>query len=59
MITRIPATLYRGGTSKGPLILARDLPADRRTLDGVLLAAMGSLVFAATDDPGVGETTRA
>ena len=28
MITRIPAYLYRGGTSKGPLILARDLPAD-------------------------------
>ena len=42
MITRIPAYLYRGGTSKGPLILARDLPAERKKLDAVLLAAMGS-----------------
>jgi 4-oxalomesaconate tautomerase len=42
MITRIPASLYRGGTSKGPLLLAHDLPAERATLDAVLLAAMGS-----------------
>ena len=42
MITRIPAYLYRAGTSKGPLILGSDLPADRGTLDRVLLAAMGS-----------------
>ena len=38
LITRIPASLYRGGTSKGPLILAHELPRDRRTLDAVLLA---------------------
>jgi 4-oxalomesaconate tautomerase len=43
MITRIPAVLYRGGTSKGPLFLASDLPNDQGgTLDQVLLAAMGS-----------------
>jgi 4-oxalomesaconate tautomerase len=43
MVTRIPAVLYRGGTSKGPLFLASDLPGDRSgTLDRVLLAAMGS-----------------
>jgi 4-oxalomesaconate tautomerase len=38
----IRATLYRGGTSKGPLFLAQDLPRDKATLDAVLLAAMGS-----------------
>src|SRR5688572_27481915 len=42
MMTKIPAILYRGGTSKGPLILATDLPRDRQILDSVLLAAMGS-----------------
>lgn len=43
MITRIPATMYRGGTSKGPLFLAADLPATPGgILDDVLLAAMGS-----------------
>lgn len=56
MITRIPATLYRGGTSKGPLILARDLPADRRTLDAVLLAAMGSPHRRQIDGIGGAET---
>jgi len=38
----IQATLFRGGTSKGPLFLASDLPRDKNTLDAVLLAAMGS-----------------
>lgn len=38
----IPATLFRGGTSKGPLFHAADLPRDKATLDAVLLAAMGS-----------------
>src|SRR5258706_10403359 len=32
----------RGGTSKGLVFLADDLPGDRATLDAVLLAAMGS-----------------
>jgi 4-oxalomesaconate tautomerase len=43
MITRIPAVMYRGGTSKGPLFLASDLPNDPGgSLDRILLAAMGS-----------------
>ncbi len=56
MITRIPATLYRGGTSKGPLLLAHDLPADRATLDAVLLAAMGSPHRRQIDGIGGAET---
>ena len=56
MITRIPAHLYRGGTSKGPLILARDLPADRDTLDRVMLAAMGSPHQRQIDGIGGAET---
>src|SRR5260370_41039369 len=32
----------RGGTSKGLVFLADDLPGDRATRDAVLLAAMGS-----------------
>ncbi len=56
MITRIPATLYRGGTSKGPLILACDLPADRKTLNAVLLAAMGSPHKRQIDGIGGAET---
>ena len=42
MITRIPAFIYRGGTSKGPLILASDLPFQKAALDATLLTAMGS-----------------
>jgi 2-methylaconitate cis-trans-isomerase PrpF len=56
MITRIPAYLYRGGTSKGPLILGRDLPADIRRLDQVLLAAMGSPHKRQIDGIGGAET---
>ncbi|MCC6533018.1 MAG: 4-oxalomesaconate tautomerase [Burkholderiales bacterium] len=56
MITRIPAYLYRGGTSKGPLILAADLPADIATLDRVLLAAMGSPHKRQIDGIGGAET---
>lgn len=40
--TAIPCSVMRGGTSKGLMFLADDLPADRRTRDAVLLAAMGS-----------------
>src|ERR1700752_312364 len=40
--TRIPCTLMRGGTSKGPFFLASDLPNDVQLRDRVLLAAMGS-----------------
>lgn len=56
MITRIPACLYRGGTSKGPLILARDLPAGREVLDRTMLAAMGSPHKRQIDGIGGAET---
>jgi 4-oxalomesaconate tautomerase len=42
MLTPIPCTLMRGGTSKGLYFDANDLPSDRETRDRVLLAAMGS-----------------
>jgi 4-oxalomesaconate tautomerase len=42
MLRSIPATLMRGGTSKGLYFNSRDLPADREARDRVLLAAMGS-----------------
>ncbi len=40
--TRVPATMMRGGTSKGLYFRAEDLPADVAARDAVLLAAMGS-----------------
>jgi 4-oxalomesaconate tautomerase len=40
--TAIPCTLMRGGTSKGPFFLRRDLPADTALRDRILLAALGS-----------------
>lgn len=40
--TAIPCTMMRGGTSRGPYFLARELPPDDSTRDRVLLAAMGS-----------------
>ena len=42
MLRAIPATLMRGGTSKGLYFDASDLPRDRAARDRVLLAAMGS-----------------
>ena len=39
---RIPCVLMRGGTSRGPVFLARDLPADPAARDAVLIAAMGA-----------------
>jgi 4-oxalomesaconate tautomerase len=42
MLRPIPATLMRGGTSKGLYFHSRDLPSDRAARDRVLLAAMGS-----------------
>jgi len=42
MLRAIPATLMRGGTSKGLYFSGRDLPAERERRDRVLLAAMGS-----------------
>lgn len=40
--TAIPCCAMRGGTSKGLVFHAADLPADKVTRDRVLLAAMGS-----------------
>jgi len=42
VLRAIPATLMRGGTSKGLYFNARDLPPERAIRDRVLLAAMGS-----------------
>ena len=42
MQTAIPACLMRGGTSKGLIFLADDLPAEPNLRDQVLLAVMGS-----------------
>lgn len=40
--TAIPMSLMRGGTSRGPMFLASDLPGDPQVRDQVLLAVMGS-----------------
>jgi 4-oxalomesaconate tautomerase len=42
MLTGIPCTLMRGGTSKGLYFHAGDLPGERALRDRVLLAVMGS-----------------
>jgi 4-oxalomesaconate tautomerase len=42
VLRAIPATLMRGGTSKGLYFNVRDLPPERSARDRVLLAAMGS-----------------
>ncbi|NDJ58801.1 4-oxalomesaconate tautomerase [Enterobacteriaceae bacterium 4M9] len=39
---KIPCVLMRGGTSKGPVILASDLPQNVRERDAVLLRLMGA-----------------
>ena len=38
----IPATLYRGGTSRGLLMLDADVPYSRDVLAAILLRAFGS-----------------
>src|SRR5438270_13690604 len=38
----IPCVLMRGGTSRGPYLLASDLPSDPAERDAVLLRIMGS-----------------
>ncbi|PKR52996.1 4-oxalomesaconate tautomerase [Thalassospira marina] len=38
----VPCVMMRGGTSKGPIFLATDLPEDVTLRDRILLAAMGS-----------------
>jgi 4-oxalomesaconate tautomerase len=41
-VGKIPCVLMRGGTSRGPFFLEKDLPSDQRARERVLLAAMGS-----------------
>ncbi|WNM27882.1 PrpF domain-containing protein [Demequina capsici] len=41
-MTGIPCALMRGGTSKGAMLLASDLPADPEARDDLLLRIMGS-----------------
>lgn len=38
----VPAVFYRGGSSKGVVFHARDLPADRAGIEAILLAVLGS-----------------
>jgi 2-methylaconitate cis-trans-isomerase PrpF len=42
MARRIPCVLMRGGTSRGPFLLADDLPPDEARRDAVLMQIMGS-----------------
>ncbi|MGF7449731.1 PrpF domain-containing protein, partial [Klebsiella michiganensis] len=39
---KIPCVLMRGGTSKGPVLLASDLPTKIEERDAVLLGLMGA-----------------
>lgn len=41
-VYRLPVTLLRGGTSKGVYLLEKDLPANRKEWDSLLLRLMGS-----------------
>src|SRR5438105_15426261 len=52
----IPCMVMRGGTSKGPLFLATDLPADALTRDQVLLSVMGSPDIRQIDGIGGGDS---
>lgn len=51
----IPATWMRGGTSKGLVLLARDLPADPAARDRLLLRIMGSPDARQVDGLGGGD----
>lgn len=52
----IPCTVMRGGTSKGPYFLARDLPTTPDARDRVVLAAMGSPDIRQVDGIGGGDS---
>ncbi len=41
-VYKLPVTLLRGGTSKGVYLLEKDLPANRKEWDGLLLRLRGS-----------------
>lgn len=42
MQIKIPCVIMRGGTSRGPFFLAKDLPQNTQQRDAVLITAMGS-----------------
>jgi hypothetical protein len=52
----IPCMVMRGGTSKGPLFLSSDLPADARARDELLLSLMGSPDIRQIDGIGGGDS---
>lgn len=52
----IPCMVMRGGTSKSPLFLATDLPADAHTRDQLLLSMMGSPDIRQIDGIGGGDS---
>jgi 2-methylaconitate cis-trans-isomerase PrpF len=52
----VSCMLMRGGTSKGPLFLASDLPRDATDRDGVLLSLMGSPDVRQIDGIGGGDS---
>lgn len=52
----IPCLFMRGGTSRGPYLLASDLPADVTSRDRVLLAMMGSPDARQIDGIGGGDS---
>jgi len=52
----VPCMLMRGGTSKGPLFLASDLPRDATDRDSVLLSLMGSPDVRQIDGIGGGDS---
>lgn len=55
MQTKIPCVFMRGGTSKGPFFLSRDLPSEPETRNRVLLSAMGSPGMRQIDGIGGGD----
>src|SRR4029453_12938437 len=52
----IPCMVMRGGTSKSPLFLASDLPANARARDKLLLSLMGSPDIRQIDGIGGGDS---
>src|SRR5688572_6097302 len=56
LMLKIPCTLYRGGTSKGPFFLKSDLPEEASERDKVLLRLMGSPHLRQIDGIGGGNS---
>ena len=52
----VPCMLMRGGTSKGPIFLTSDLPADADARDDMLLSLMGSPDIRQIDGIGGGDS---